>query len=92
MPPFVGACLLSGFPAHSTTTPSWHELCAYLSVSVSLRGIDFWSGSGAPFSSSGVPSALSVAENQRPRVAQRRERARDVIVPRQAFFIGQRPQ
>src|ERR1022692_4109295 len=27
MPPFVGACLLSGFPAHSTTTPSWHELC-----------------------------------------------------------------
>src|ERR1022692_4844665 len=30
MPPFVGACLLSGFPTHSTTTPSWHDLRAYL--------------------------------------------------------------
>ena len=30
MPPFVGACLLSGFPSHSTTTPSWHELSAGL--------------------------------------------------------------
>src|ERR1035438_9497077 len=29
----------AGFPPHSTTTPSWHELCAYLSVSASLRGV-----------------------------------------------------
>jgi hypothetical protein len=27
MPPFVGASFLSGFPPHSTTTSSWHELC-----------------------------------------------------------------
>src|ERR1017187_8182467 len=26
-----------GFPTHSTTTPSWHELCAYLCASASLR-------------------------------------------------------
>src|ERR1035437_4135826 len=31
MPPFVGACF-PGFPSHSTTTSSWHELCACLCV------------------------------------------------------------
>src|ERR1035438_1479659 len=39
-----------------------------------------------------ILTGLGVAENQRPGVAQSRERARDVIVPRQAFFIGQGPQ